>query len=259
MQTYFTELPSPSLKHKAHKYTMKKFINGAWKYFYDGALTGNIYKYQAHRAESNMNRNAKQATKEYDIYNKRIKEMKEHNAIQDAKDQAAIDKAKESAAKIRSKYFKRGFVNELRYLAAKQSGQNTGPILNYRRYNNSFEQIDNKRANDKISKAEKDALRNTIGRAQSEKAITRAYDASLAANRSRVKKYSDQYVDAVKAYKRRSLAGMTYAAAKKVMKTKRSLGETAKKTKKFVSNTTKNIADTFREAASKAKKKKKSK
>lgn len=43
MQTYFTELPSPSLKHKAHKYSMKKFINGAWRYFYYD-VTGKGYK-----------------------------------------------------------------------------------------------------------------------------------------------------------------------------------------------------------------------
>lgn len=46
MQTYFTELPSPYIAHRSHKYTSKQYKNGKWYYWYNTKVTGKIYKDQ---------------------------------------------------------------------------------------------------------------------------------------------------------------------------------------------------------------------
>lgn len=82
MQTYFTELPSPSLKHKTHKYSMKKFINGAWRYFYYD-VTGKGYKNEYSKSmgkswenNSERDRERRNANHNANIYLQRTKTSK---------------------------------------------------------------------------------------------------------------------------------------------------------------------------------------
>lgn len=353
MQTYFTELPSPSLKHRAHKYTSKKFVNGKWQYFYDdisGIIDRGKRQIEFNKAYNQVEKTfskkpesleeaisgaAKRVERQYNA-NKAYNNVE--NTLQDIRDlgrvgRMALDEAvKNGAKKVQS------VVNNARTGVRVAKGTITGGVANTlnsaRRYYNTnvtgktykdraaeyTRQRDSELAN-RSKVANRDAKFASRYNQERNEAVSahanasRAYKNAVSENRKANNKlasairrpdkqnvnnaasaaqygvnYTKHRLDEAtanvqNAYKSKTAAVKTANAAvtkaarsgansksggldAKVAKanydyeTKSLAGKAtraAKKTKKFVSNTTKNIADTFREAASKAKKKKKSK
>lgn len=159
MQTYFTELPSPALKHTAHKYTMKTFKNGKWKYFYD-TITGR-QKY----------RDA------YDKAKKGYYSTMSNNILDNKTSEERIKKATRNTNKKLTEASIAGFSQGLRIYNAKQRGENTNNL--YSQANESAKLWDHE-----VKKArakQYDEVRKASGLKRSQESIMRAQDAKMAA------------------------------------------------------------------------------
>lgn len=159
MQTYFTELPSPSLKHRAHKYTSKKFVNGKWQYFYD-VITG--------RSKYRKQYNTAAETKE---------NLSRDTKLKDAQGKARVAKANLVRANVKLANAKRNLNNANRYIEAKKAGYNTEGISIDKQY---AKELGAKELNS-ATKSYNNALREEAGKKRARESMIRAEDAKMAA------------------------------------------------------------------------------
>lgn len=159
MQTYFTELPSPSLSHRAHKYTMKTYNNGKWQYFYD-TITGRKQYRDAY----------------YTAAKKRNEIVSTANA-NNASNSKKIGNAIQGKVKVLNNIIRTDLQNEARYQKQKAAGMNTDGIMRDRQYAKELGRRDYIRANKRLN----DAVRIAAGQSRSAESMARAQDAKRAA------------------------------------------------------------------------------
>lgn len=249
MQTYFTELPSPSLKHKAHKYTSKKLVNGKWQYFYDYVLTGRGQK-----------RDAAQARKLADSYRSE-EDTRRHGARYWSHPEITKEYLKKAydAHENRVKYETQAYNNEQNYKNYTLGGKMENAVKKAKNY------IDTS-ITGKYYKGERDGYAH---KARIDKDSVKEYNDRFSGNNTEFNKYkyNPGYADdngkwytlgqrwASEDSRNYHVNNAKAAKANRDYETKSLFGKverTARKTKE-------SIADTFKKAASKAKKKKKSK
>lgn len=128
MQVYFTELPSPSLTHKDHKYTSKQYKNGRWQYFYDNVwstkITGSAYKKQMKEKvpESRTMRGGSVSDSIFQTIGDKLKSYKKTQELLKKydKNRSRFNNAKSSVGK--TIYYKKSKEADINYNTVKKQG-----------------------------------------------------------------------------------------------------------------------------------------
>ena len=249
MQTYFTELPSPSLKHKAHKYKTKTFARGRWRYFYDYVLTGRGQKRHA-------------------AYNR-----EDADYWKSEEDQARRDAGHWKSAELKKKYLQKA--DAAHYNRVKNETRAYNQEQNYKNYTlagkaeEAAKKVKNYIDTSVTGKYYKGERAKYANEARMDKDSVKEYNDRFSGNNTEFNKYkyNPGYADdngkwytlgqrwASEDSRNYHVNNAKAAKANRDYETKSLFGKverTARKTKE-------SIADTFKKAASKAKKKKKSK